>query len=64
MGIPPLWHYYGANLCIGYDEGLPVSRRYAVPNPFTGALKRVVIDTGVPHSQDLQVLTEAAVRGD
>jgi len=35
-----------------------------VPHPFTGALKRVVVDTDVPRSQDLQVLTEAAVRGD
>ena len=64
VGIPPLWHYYGANLCIGYDEGLPVSRRYTVPHPFTGALQRIVIETDVPYSQDPQVLTEAAVRGD
>ena len=64
VGIPPLWHYYGANLCIGYDEGLPVSRRYTVPHPFTGALRRIVIETDVPYSQDPKVLTEAAVRGD
>ncbi len=64
VDIPPLWHYYGANLCIGYDEGLPVSRRYTVPHSFTGALTRVVIDTRAPRPPNVRVMTEAAVRGD
>ncbi|SED64092.1 arylsulfatase [Streptomyces melanosporofaciens] len=63
VGIPPLWHYYGANLCIGYDEGLPVSRRYEVPFTFTGDLEQIVINTKTP-GEHVEAFSEAAVRGD
>ncbi|MEU1980784.1 arylsulfatase [Nocardia sp. NPDC019395] len=63
-GIPPLWQYYGANLCVGYDEGIPVSRRYSVPHRFTGRLDRITIDTKPLSAAHVSAMTEAVARGD
>ena len=35
--VPPLWQYGGSGLCIGYDEGLPVTDAYRPPFACTGA---------------------------
>ena len=41
------WQIGGAHLRIGEDRGFPVSDDYAVPFPFTGTIREVVIE--LPH---------------
>jgi hypothetical protein len=40
--LPFAMQHGGASLRLGHDAGLPVTRRYAPPFPWTGELRRVV----------------------
>jgi arylsulfatase len=51
--IPKTWPVHGttAGVTCGYDTGAAVSDAYAAPFPFTGTLRRVVVELqndGVP----------------
>ncbi len=42
--VPIAYSLYGDDLCCGYDNGTPVSRDYESNFPFTGTIRRVVVD--------------------
>ena len=52
----------GEGLCIGYDDGTPVSSAYDAPFAFTGELHEVVIDVGGTPVTDLTLELEHAWR--
>jgi arylsulfatase len=62
--VPPLWQYGGSGLCIGYDEGLPVTDAYRPPFACTGGLERVVIEVRRPEDAATRIPPEAVLRAD
>jgi arylsulfatase len=62
--VPPLWQYGGSGLCVGYDEGLPVTDAYRPPFAWTGELERVVIELRRPEDAATRVPAEAVLRAD
>jgi arylsulfatase A-like enzyme len=62
--VPPLWQYGGSGLCIGYDEGLPVTDAYRPPFACAGALDRVVIEVRPSDDATARVPAEAVLRAD
>ena len=62
--VPPLWQYGGSGLCIGYDEGLPVTAAYRPPFAWTRGLDRVVIEVTRSEDAVTRVPPEAVLRAD
>ncbi len=62
--LPIALQHGGAGLRIGYDTGFPVSSRYSLPAPFTGAVHHVTFDT--PGSLELEPFEQvrSALHGD
>lgn len=62
--VPPMWQYGGSRLCVGYDEGLPVTDAYQPPFAWTADLDRVVIEVRRPAEVVNRVPVEAVLRAD
>ena len=62
--VPPLWQYGGSGLCVGYDEGLPVTAAYRPPFAWTSGLDRVVIEVTQSEDAVTRVPAEAVLRAD
>src|SRR4029077_15979036 len=61
--MPLTWQHGGALLRIGRDDGFPVCDDYAVPFPFTGTIREVVVEVPGPTIPDPEAeLTEALHR--
>ena len=61
--MPLTWQHGGALFRIGRDDGFPVCDDYAVPFPWTGTIREVVVEVPGPTIPDPEVeLTEALRR--
>ena len=59
---PVRWAITGEGLCVGFQDGLPVSREYRGPFRFTGTLQRVVVEVDGPESVDPAAEAELSMR--
>jgi arylsulfatase len=62
--VPPLWQYGGSGLCVGYDEGLPVTDAYRPPFAWTGRLRHVVVEVRRPEDALSRIPAEAVLHAD
>jgi arylsulfatase len=62
--VPPLWQYGGSGLCVGYDEGLPVTNAYRPPFAWTGRLRHVVVEVRRPEDALSRIPAEAVLHAD
>jgi arylsulfatase len=62
--VPLTWQHGGAPLMIGRDKGFPVCDDYAVPFPWTGTIREVVIEVPGPTRPDPQTELREALRRD
>jgi arylsulfatase len=59
---PVRWAITGEGLCVGFQDGLPVSRDYRGPFRFSGALQRVVVEVEGPESVEPEAEAELSMR--
>ena len=59
---PVRWAITGEGLCCGRQLGLPVTRDYRGPFPFTGTLHRVTVEVDGPRSLDVGAEADLAFR--
>ena len=54
FGMPLAWQHGGTSLTLGGDRGLPLTRDYAPPFPWTGTLHSVLLSAGrqLPPDQE------------
>lgn len=62
--FPTLWQYGGANLNIGWDDGLPVCREYTPPHAWSGRLVSVTVTPEFRHSDQPEAVVENLMHGD
>jgi arylsulfatase A-like enzyme len=62
--LPFRWQIGGARLTIGADQGFPVTDDYRPPFPFTGTVRRVVLETPANALSDPEAEVNAALAGD